>query len=415
MSLDGDYFGEIGPVVNYFAEKLNSRWRFEISDFAGESVVFLSMLFFLCMVCHGEVVRCRPPARFLTEFYMMVSAGGALGGIFVGLICPQLFSFYVELSIGLVAGFMVAVGVLWDELWQSFLLNKLWKKCVAFLWGFGLLLLVVRAQFNAYDSKALLLKRNFYGVLKVKEEDYGGDDKIRELLNGRILHGSQFLDPLRGRMPITYYDSESGVGIAATLLRKEGPMRVAVVGLGTGTMAAYGGQGDYYCFYEINPNVPEIATSQFTYLNDSPADIHIELGDARISMERQEVQNYDLIVLDAFSGDAIPVHLLTNEAFEQYFRHLKPKGVIAVHISNRHLDLSPVVFGMSQHFNVGIRTVNNDNDDGIGDAASEWVLLTHNREFLEAPALKDAGTEVNPEKKVPLWTDQYSNLFQILE
>ncbi|MGE0756027.1 MAG: spermidine synthase, partial [Pirellulaceae bacterium] len=329
--------------------------------------------------------------------------------------CPQLFSFQVEMNITLIAGFMIAMGVLWDDLWQSFLLNNFWKKSAAFILGFAFLLIVVHAQFHAFDSDAIIMKRNFYGVLKVKEEDYGGDDRIRELLNGRILHGSQFLDPLRSRMPTTYYDPQSGVGLALTLMRQSGPLRVAVVGLGTGTLAAYGGQGDYYCFYEINPNVREIATSQFTYLSDSPAEIHIELGDARISMDRQEPQQYDLIALDAFSGDAIPVHLLTKEAFELYYRHLKPKGVIAVHISNRHLDLSPVVKGLADHFQSPLRTVNNDRDEGIADAASEWVLVTRNTDLLSMPALAEASDEVQPDKQVPLWTDQYSNLFQIMD
>ena len=415
MDLDGDYFGEIQVFANWLLEKLGMQYRFNVSDFAGEATAFLLMLFLLCMVCHGELVRCKPPSKHLTEFYMMVSAGGALGGIFVGLVCPQLFSFYVEMNIGLVGGFMLAVGVLWDDFWQTVVLNKIWKKLVAFCIGFGCLLIVVRAQFNSYDQDAILMKRNFYGVLKVKEYNVGEEDHIRELLNGRILHGSQFQDPLRRIMPTTYYDAQSGVGLSLTLLRKEGPIRVAVVGLGTGTLAAYGGNGDYYCFYEINPNVREIATTQFTYLQDSAAEVHIELGDARISMERQEKQNYDLIALDAFSGDAIPVHLLTKEAFEQYFRHLKPTGVIAVHVSNRHLDLSPVVHGMSEHFKTRIGLVDNARDEGFGEAASEWILLTRNNDLMDSPTMRDALTDVVPEKKIPLWTDQYSNLFQIME
>ena len=415
MSLDGDYFGEMEGAANWLFEKLGMEYRLAMTDFTGEATAFLLMLFLLCMVCHGELVRCKPPSKHLTEFYMMVSAGGALGGIFVGLICPQLFSFYVEMNIGLVGGFMLAVGVLWDDFWQTVLLNKIWKKFAAFCIGFGCLLIVVRAQFGSYDQDAILMKRNFYGVLKVKEYNVGEEDHIRELLNGRILHGSQFQDPLRRMMPTTYYDAQSGVGLSLSMLRKEGPIRVAVVGLGTGTLAAYGGQGDYYCFYEINPNVREIATTEFSYLQDTSAQVHIELGDARISMERQEDQNYDLIALDAFSGDAIPVHLLTKEAFEQYFRHLKPTGVIAVHVSNRHLDLAPVVYGMHEHFKTRIGMVDNDRDDGYGEAASEWILLTRNDKLMDAPAIRDAVTDVTPNKELPLWTDQYSNLFQIMQ
>lgn len=415
MDLDGDYFGETEGFANWFFEKLGIDYRWTISDFAGEATAFLAMLFLLCMVCHGELVRCKPPAKHLTQFYMVVSAGGALGGIFVGLICPQVFPFYAEMTIGLVCGFMLAVGVIWDDFWQTALLNRAWKKVAAFCIGFGCLLIVVRAQFNAYDHEAVLMKRNFYGVLKVKEYNVGEEDEIRELLNGRILHGSQFKDPLRSRMPITYYDPESGVGLALNRLRRQGPIRVAVVGLGTGTLAAYGREQDYYCFYEINPNVREIAYSQFTYITDTPAEVHVELGDARISMERQEPQNYDLIALDAFSGDAIPVHLLTLEAFEQYFRHLKPEGVIAVHVSNRHLDLSPVVHGIAEHLGAKLVMVDHGDGDGYGEAASEWMLMTKSTEFLETPSIRDAAEEVVPTKKVRLWTDQYSNLFQIMQ
>ncbi len=416
MNLNGDYFGEFSELVNSLCEKSGTKFRFEVSDFVGESIAFLAMLFSLCMVCHGELVRCKPSPRYLTEFYMMISAGGALGGILVGLICPQLFSFNVEINIGLVAAFMLAVGVLWDDFWQTKLLNKLWKKSVAFLWGFGFLLIVVRAQFNAYDEEALLMKRNFYGVLKVKEHNVGTDDHIRELLNGRILHGSQFQDILRRKIPTTYYAPESGVGLAVRYFRNQRPVRVAVVGLGTGTMAAYGGAGDFYTFYEINPNVREIAQTYFTYLQDSPAKIQIELGDARISMERQTPQDFDVIVLDAFSGDAIPVHLLTKEALEQYYRHLRTNGIIAVHVSNRHLDLNPVVYGLAKHFQTRLTEVHKTRDDGWGEAASDWILLTKNLEFLNSESIREHGQDVAvPDKVIPLWTDQYSNLFQIME
>jgi SAM-dependent methyltransferase len=262
----------------------------------------------------------------------------------------------------------------------------------------------------------LLMKRNFYGVLKVKEHNVGTEDHIRELLNGRILHGSQFMDPVRSRMPTTYYAPQSGVGLAVRFLRQQGPVRVAVVGLGTGTMAVYGEDGDDYTFYEINPNVQEIARTYFTYLEDTPAKVHIELGDARISMERQEPQNFDLIVLDAFSGDAIPVHLLTKEALEQYYRHLAPDGIIAVHVSNRHLDLTPVVYGLARHFKTRSTQVHKTDDDGWGEAASDWILLSRNLQFLNSDAIREFGADIPPpEKQIPLWTDQYSNLFQIME
>ena len=223
------------------------------------------------------------------------------------------------MHIGLVAAFMLALGVFWDALWQTWLLRWLWSKCLVFALSFLLLLVVVRGQFVAVQSTAKLQLRNFYGVLSLKE--YHADDPeehVRELLNGRILHGSQFVDALKSRIPTTYYVDSSGLGLTMLNYHSDEPLRVGVVGLGTGTIAAYGGRGDFFCFYEINPNVREIALNRFTYLTESDADCKIVLGDARLSLERQPQQQYDIIALDAFSGDAIPVHLLTTEAFELY-------------------------------------------------------------------------------------------------
>ncbi|MBI2477981.1 MAG: fused MFS/spermidine synthase [Planctomycetia bacterium] len=205
-------------------------------------------------------------------------------------------------------------------------------------------------------------------MLSVDEDDV--DEPllhIRELLNGRILHGSQFVDEDLRLNPTTYYDEQSGIGITLARFPSPETKRVATVGLGTGTIAAYAQRGDYFCFYEINPNVRLLATTRFTYLRDAQdrgAGVSIELGDARISLERQEPQHYDIIALDAFSGDAIPAHLLTREAFAEYLRHLNDDGVIAVHISNRHLDLTPVIGGMAEHYKLTLLLVETE-DDGL--------------------------------------------------
>lgn len=382
-----------------------------------EAAVYLTVLFLICMVCHGELVRAKPQAKFLTEFYLMVASGGALGGIFVALVCPLVFSSLAEIHLGLVAAFMLAMSVFWDSLWNTWLLRKTWRKCVVFALGFGLLLVVVRAQFVSLQSTAKLSLRNFYGVLSVKEHDEDDPDlHTRDLMNGRILHGTQFQDLVQRRLPTTYYNDTSGVGVTLLNLHRDRPRRVGVVGLGTGTIAAYGGPADYYCFYEINPNVLKIARSQFTFLADSAAQIEVVLGDARLMMERQEPQAYDIIALDAFSGDAIPVHLLTQEAFELYFRHLRPDGVIAVHISNRHLDLKPVVGGIAQAFDVPIILIESEEDGYAGEASSDWLLLTRNQEFLDDPAVSEVAVDVQGTyTPVRPWTDQYSNLFQIMD
>lgn len=390
---------------------------FDITDeLIFEASIYLAMLFLVCMVCHGELVRLKPPTRWLTSFYLMVSAGGALGGILVALACPQIFSTHLELQIAIVLAFLLALGVLWDDVWQIWPVNQLWGKAITVTVGFALLLLVVRAQFESLNTGARVSIRNFYGVLSI-EEGYEDDDynHLRRLLNGRILHGSQFQAAERRREPTTYYNEESGIGTALTQFSDQ-PLRVAVVGLGTGTIAAYGRPGDYYCFYEINPNVQMLAQREFTFLSDTAATTEIVLGDARISLERQEPQNYDIIALDAFSGDAIPAHLLTLEAFELYFRHLQPEGVIAVHISNKHLELTPVIGGIAEHFEIPGIKIEWNQDTYVGEAGSDWVLLTRNRDFLDDPIVVERSQDLRDlYTPIPLWTDQYSNLFQILQ
>ncbi len=392
-----------------------------VADIVVEAGVYLGVLFLICMVSHGEMVRCKPAPQHLTAFYLMVSAGGALGGLFVALVCPQLFSTFIEMGIGLVLAFMLAVTVLADEFWNAWALNRLWKQCVAFAICFALLIVVVRAQFVTFTTDAVISLRNFYGMLSVEEDDLGEPLlHIRELLNGRILHGSQFLDDDRSQNPTTYYNEESGIGVAIARFPGSDPKRVATVGLGAGTIAAYAEEGDYYCFYEINPNVRLFATTRFTYLGDAQqrgASVNIELGDARISLERQEPQRYDIIALDAFSGDAIPAHLLTREAFAEYVRHLNDDGVIAVHISNRHLDLTPVVGGIAEHYNFSLLRVETDDDGFAGEAGSDWLLLTRNDRFMNDYHVLESSENVEPGsyKSIAPWTDQFSNLFEILE
>ena len=391
---------------------------FEFMDsIVTEAAVYLTVLFLVCMVCHGELVRAKPEPKHLTEFYLMVASGGALGGIFVALVCPLMFSSLVEIHVGLVLSFMLAMSVLWDSLWNSWILRATWRKCMVFICGFALLLIVVRGQFVSLQSEAKLTLRNFYGVLSVKEHDVDDPERhTRDLMNGRILHGTQIQDPVQRRLPTTYYSDTSGVGLTLLNFRKDRPLRVGVVGLGTGTIAAYGGPGDYYCFYEINPNVVTIARSQFTFLADSIAHVNVLLGDARLTLERQKPQAYDVIALDAFSGDAIPVHLLTQEAFELYFRHLQPNGVIAVHISNRHLDLKPVVGGIAASLGVPVMLVENEEGGFVAEASSDWLLVTRNQPFLDQPAIRQAAAEVQGTyTPIRRWTDEYSNLFQIMD
>lgn len=253
--------------------------------------------------------------------------------------------------------------------------------------------------------------RNFYGALQMR--DWGEKDKqYRALFNGTIQHGLQFLSPDRSGIPTTYYGPASGAAIALKVLERKGPVHIGVIGLGVGTMAAYGRKGDRYRFYELNPAVVRLAIEDFRYLRDSPADVTVVAGDARLSLEREQPQSFDLLVLDAFAGDSIPVHLLTREAFAVYFRHLAPAGAVAVHVTNKHLELSPVVKMLAESSSASASLIHNSSDHDKGINMSSWVIVTRNahlsREisWLTSPVPKIAGLR--------LWTDDYSNLLSIL-
>ncbi len=400
-----------------------SNWTGRLENVYVEAGLYLAFLFLSCMLFHGELVRRKPAARHLTLFYLFVSAGGALGGIFVALICPHVFSAFYEMNVSVAAAYLVAAGViasLMVLLWE----RKGWpERVAAALIGIvtaGGMFITSWSQVPSTAASTKVRVRNFYGVLTVK--DYGSSRQpetyTRELLNGRIKHGVQYVDKSRSGWPTTYYNDESGIGVALRHFPADGEMRVGVVGLGAGTIAAYGRPGDTYRFYEINEDVIDIAQTWFTFLGDSRergVDVQLVLGDARLSMEREEPQNFDVLALDAFSGDAIPAHLLTVEAFEVYLKHMQPEGIIAVHISNRYLDLAPIVAALAEHFDFEQVAIHSVDGREAGDASSDWILLTRNEAFLANKDVKKAAGDDDSEVQPFLWTDQYSNLFRILK
>ena len=240
------------------------------------------------------------------------------------------------------------------------------------------------------------------------------DTAMRRLMHGVIMHGEQYLHPdKRGRIT-TYYTETSGVGLAVKYFQAVGPTRVGVVGLGTGTLAGYGRKGDVTRFYEINPQVIEIARHYFNFVPDSKGQVDITLGDARLTMERETPQQYDVLAIDAFSSDAIPVHLITKEALAIYLRHIKPDGVVAFHVTNRFLKLAPVVEQIAKTYDLQIALVSDDQT--AGDASrTDWVLVTRNKKLLENKKIKDSTEEITPIPGLRLWTDDFNNLVQILK
>ena len=449
-------------------------------------IVYAAGLFVCCMVCHGELYRLKPHPNQLTSFYLMIAAGGALGGFFVAVIAPAMFTDYYELHWGLLlCGLLFTVICLRDRestrskqwawlagvlmlavfagidfglaslakrhleipkstfstvrvmMWSllalitaswflrgKFRTFRAWR-FLACLWlSLGVLALAAALHLQAHnaDKQAIVRSRNFYGTLKVCE--YSKNDPLSHYLllqHGRITHGLQFVDPSQAGMPTTYYTRESGVGLALRSF-PEGSRRIGLVGLGTGTAAAYGRAGDYLRIYEINPAVQRLATERFTYLSNCAAKVEIALGDARLSLETEPSQRFDVLALDAFSSDAIPVHLLTREAFELYARHMKTNGIIAVHISNHYLNLDPVVRNVAEHFHYRLASISHDGGDEDDedsewwDYASTWILLTHDADMLSTPAIHAAAsaTETNA-VTIPLWTDDFASVFQILQ
>lgn len=483
--------------------------------------IYSSALFILCMCAHGELYRIRPHPRYLTTFYLMISAGGALGGLLVAVVAPLIFVDYYEFQIGLIGSGLVFIAAVWhtraavpltaggmtlrklpglpvkafpvvfglvllticplalgcllfgldndlieklrEPVWNT--INQLAGATVptesllnvCLIWGLALyvtavwlgrylapirrwlnmgmavilvaciLTSILLQQEVAEDrNKSIASARNFYGTLKVFEYNPGSDiDNYYLLQHGRITHGMQLRHPTYRNWPTTYYGEMSGVGKTIKHFPRQEGQRVAVVGLGTGSMAVHGKEGDYYRFYEINPAVTNIALNQFTHLTDSQAKIEIAMGDARLSMENEAPQQFDVIVLDAFSSDAIPVHLLTTESFALYRRHLKPDGVICVHISNRHLDLEPIVLMAADQLGWRAAIVENrDGDIGVdGDETNAWwvytaiwVLVTANDELLDHSEL--AGLITPPKertKPVRMWTDDYTALAELME
>lgn len=422
--------------------------------------LFAVGLFAICMLCHGELVRAKPAPVHLTRFYLMVSLGGAIGGLLVGVVAPRVFSGYFELPLALCAACLVVCYLARDlvnhrlVLFASVVL-ALWGVLACAVWDMpvaalpllvlplggllallltlrtrslrfaGGLVVVMAASVCAYyswsfafskQSTTVLATRNFYGELRVR--NVLSTPPTRTLAHGVVLHGTEVLTPELSREAVSYYGTHSGVGLAVLKTGAPG-QRIGVIGLGVGTMAAYGTPGGTVRFYEINPEVPVIARQQFDYLKNSAATVETVLGDARLVLEREaqsgQLQKFDVLLVDAFSGDSIPVHLITRQALAVYQRHMKPGGIIAFHVSNRYLNLPPVVAQLAQ--NAGMQAVQILDQPATKDfwfSKSSYVLVTNNQTFLDDADVRARATPIQSVPGLPLWTDDYNNLFKIL-
>ena len=367
----------------------------------------LLSFFVVCMACHGELALQKPNPRHLTIYYLMLSVGGFLGGFFVGVIAPYFFNSNYEFAVGLV---LSAVVVLMALIGPAVGLTPSWRIPVGVLGG-AMSMALVWASVSHHQAKSegvTWKARNFYGSLKMYE--YGG---YRRMLHGQIIHGQQYVSDDLRRRPTTYFTPASGVGLAMLAKGEKGPLHVGVLGLGVGTLVAYGRAGDVYRLYEIDPLVIELAQEKFTYLSDTQAKLEIVLGDGRLQLEREPSQQFDVLVMDAFSGDSVPVHLLTLEAFQIYFKHLKSDGVLAMNVTNAFLDLVPVLKHAADHYGKNIRLLEHPGDQDLA-FASRWIVITDSKDFFDQTSLQ-AMRAVDVPKDFVAWRDDYSSLLAVLK
>lgn len=372
----------------------------------------LAATFGVSMLCHGELARLKPAPAHLTSYYLSLSGGGALGGVLVNLVAPLLFATYFEWKLGIVIAFVAA--------WAVFAVHDR-QRLRAHRAISAVLLLIAAAGVGAMvwffggERRPLETSRNFYGVITIEESIWKRSTELvvaNEMYNGRILHGRQYLVKEKRRKPTTYYGVTSGVGRAVGLFESREDLRIGVVGLGVGTMAAYGKTPQQAIrFYEINPEAERLARRHFSFLADCPARVDVVQGDARLSLERESPRGYHVLALDAFSGVTIPSHLLTVEAMEIYLRHLADDGILAMHVSNPYLDLAPVVRGLARRFGLKLARLSHSPEDDDVLESSTWLLLTRSEQWIEA--LK-SFSEPEKESGELLWTDDRHSLTSLL-
>jgi hypothetical protein len=370
--------------------------------------VYLVGLFVACMFCHGELARLKPDPAHLTRFYLMMSLGGALGAVLVAIIAPIALRGYFELGIALVL---------------LSLLFTIRLKGVA-IWA-GVAVTVATAVFvvrgaDDYTIGVRVMERDFYGV--VRTADHASPVPYRSMYHGGIMHGGQLLGEEFRHTPADYFGPTSGYGRVFRTLREmnpKKPLTVGIIGLGAGVVAAWMRPGDALTFYEISPRVVDIARREFTFLSDTPAKTGLVMGDGRLSLEREAPRGYDVLGIDAFSGDSIPMHLVTREAMAIYVKHIKPDGVIVFQATNRFVDLLPVVKRLAAEF--GLEAVNiGDIPDGDTDAeywysSTDQIIVTRNRKLLDWPAIDDASEPIADRADLPTFTDSHHNLLRILK
>jgi len=367
--------------------------------FSALFLLYLGTVFLICMLCHGELALRRPDRQMLTSFYLSVAVGGAAGGALVAVVAPLLLDRYMEIPLSLLATVVVASVCLYRM--------PRWAALVVSL-GFAALLAY---EPPSGDAQIRVRVRNFYGAMRVVDFDQA-EERSRVLIHGSIQHGVQFLSPSRRRTATAYYGGSSAAGLMLDLLQAKGPVRVGVIGLGVGTLLAYGRPGDYFRVYELNPAVLDLARNEFSFLRDSQAKYDVVMGDARLSLEKESSGQFDLLVVDAFTGDSVPTHLMTVEALRTYRKHLAPGGWIALNISSRFLNLAPTFQRLAAAEGLYAFRARTGDDARQRIYTADWVLMSQHAD-LPAP-LRAVSRPLSAETGIALWTDGYVNLLSVL-
>jgi hypothetical protein len=433
ICFDKDGWYKRGVWMSLLLVSLVLLTRIMFTEFTGESVslayeifVLCFALFTCCMVCHGELARRRSAVPHLTTFYLYVALGGAIGGVFVNIFAPILFTGFWELHVGLV-GTVILAGVC-INIDKSLVKTRQRLAVAASIWSIATIAFIgiLTAQVQSGREDSIYVERSFFGVLYVDEYHANTARHERQLFHGRIQHGRQLLNSLAVRIPTSYFGKDTGVAAAIENHPKRSAadpadrgLKIGIIGLGAGTISTYGTSADSVRYYEIDPNVEHVAREYFFYLENSEAETEVVLGDARISMQRElndEGSNeFDVFVIDAFSGDAIPAHLVTDEAFDLYEEHLRDDGILAVHITNDYIDLSPLIRTTAKRLGKSAIWIEGDADLWYADY-NDWVLVTNNRQFLNSHKLREMQ-EIWPDSEFkPIrWTDDFSNLYELID